>query len=388
MTATLDASPRFRWDRLTSASALGYCLLAAGLSVGVVLKELRGQFGMNGVVTALHSSTFGVALLCMGLLGVRLVNRIGRRAAVGLTALAITSGVTLFCLGPIWPVTLAGTAIAGAGGALLVLVMPGVISDHHGPHRAAAFAATNGVAGIVGVLFSLAIGAALSAGWSWRPVYLGITAMVTLALVAVGHPVTIPAAENTGGYNLRPLRDARIRRPWSFVITAVLADFAVGVWSVTYLGEVGGASSGAAPVLAASFALTMFASRLLLPSIVLLFGARTIAVSFIGTGLGALVMVLGPNSLVQTVGLAIIGFAAGPLYPLTVDRFYAEVGDQLDSVTLGGYCSLASGVAVTLGPLALGVLSDLVGLRWALLAVPAVCLVGAVTQRHRSMDGH
>ena len=130
-----DAPPTFRWDRLTYSSALGYCLLVAGLSVGVVLGELREQFGISGVVAALHGSTFGVGLLVAGILGVRLVDRIGRARALRLAAAGLAGGVVMFCLGPSWPITLLGTAFTGLGGALLVMVMPGLISDHHGEHR-------------------------------------------------------------------------------------------------------------------------------------------------------------------------------------------------------------------------------------------------------------
>ena len=55
---TTTAPARFRWDRLTYASALGYCMLVAALSVGVVLGELRDQFHLDGVIAALHASTF------------------------------------------------------------------------------------------------------------------------------------------------------------------------------------------------------------------------------------------------------------------------------------------------------------------------------------------
>ncbi|MDO8363813.1 MAG: hypothetical protein Q7V88_13010 [Actinomycetota bacterium] len=41
ITAISDAPDTFRWDRLTVAAAAGYCLLVAGLSVGLVLPELR-----------------------------------------------------------------------------------------------------------------------------------------------------------------------------------------------------------------------------------------------------------------------------------------------------------------------------------------------------------
>jgi len=82
-------------------------------------------------------------------------------------------------------------------------------------------------------------------------------------------------------------------------------------------------------------------------------------------------------------GLVFVGIGGAPLYPLTVDRFYLRAAHALDAVALGAFCALASGVAVTLGPLALGVLADSVGLRWALLVVPVLSAIGAFTQRSR-----
>ena len=94
-------------------------------------------------------------------------------------------------------------------------------------------------------------------------------------------------------------------------------------------------------------------------------------------------MCFAPGLPAKVLGLTMVGFGGGPLYPLTVDAFYEQAGDRLDSVSMGAYCALASGVAVTLGPLALGVMADVVGLRWALLVVPALAALGAITQRPR-----
>jgi MFS family permease len=192
VTTTTATPTRFRWDRLTYASALGYCLLVAALSVGVVLGELRAQFGLSGVVAALHGSTFGIGLLAAGVWGVRVVDRLGRRSTLQYSAIAMLLGVILLCLGPAWPITLLGTALSGLGGAMLVMVMPGLISDHHGEHRATAFAAVNGAPGLAGLLFSFVIGGALAAGLSWRGPYLAITAAFALALALVAWPVDVP----------------------------------------------------------------------------------------------------------------------------------------------------------------------------------------------------
>jgi predicted MFS family arabinose efflux permease len=381
VTTVVEAPPSFRWDRLTYASAFGYCLLVAGLSVGVVLPELREEFEISGVVAALHGSTFGVGLLLAGLFGVRFVDRIGRRHALQLAAFALAGGVGLFCTGPSWPITLLGTAFSGGGGALLVMVMPGLISDHHGTHRAEAFAAVNGAPGVAGVAFSLVIGAALAAGWSWRPPYLLLTGLFALALAVVAHPVAVPAGERHGKFSLAHFRDREVLRPWAHIVNAVLAEFTVGIWAVTYLREVGGASSGLAPVLASVFGVMMFATRLMLPTLLRWWGDALVSYSFLILAAGALIMCVAPGAWWKAAGLVVVGFGGAPLYPLTVDRFYHRAGHALDAVSLGAFCALASGVAVTLGPLVLGVLADSVGLRWALLVVPVLCAVGAFTQR-------
>ncbi len=381
MIVQVDAPPSFRWDRLTYSSALGYCLLVAGLSVGVVLGELRDQFHISGVVAALHGSTFGIGLLFAGVLGVGLVDRIGRARALQLAAGGLAGGVVTFCVGPSWPITLLGTAFTGLGGALLVMVMPGLISDHHGQHRAEAFAAVNAAPGVAGVAFSLVIGGALSAGWSWRPPYLILTAVFTLALAFVALPVRVPDARREGTFSLRHFRDREVLVPWLFIVNAVLAEFSVGIWIVTYLREVGHASAGLAPILASVFGVMMFATRVAIPTLLRWWGDSTISYSFVIIGCGATVMCLAPGLGWKTFGLVLVGFGGAPLYPLTVDRFYRCADHALDAVALGAYCALASGVAVTLGPLALGVLADVVSLRWALLVVPALAAVGAVTQR-------
>ncbi len=381
MSATPIVTDRFRWDRLTYSSALGYALLVGGLSVGTVLGELRHQFHLSGVIAAMHGSTFGFASLLAGLCGVRVVDRLGRRSSLLVSAMAITSGITMFCLGPAWPVTLAGTALAGLGGALLVMVMPALISDHHGEHRATAFAAVNGAPGLAGVMFSLVVGAALALHWSWRPPYLILTAVIVVVLTVVAWPVAVPESSRQGEFTLAHLRDRDVFIPWLHIINAVFSEFAIGVWAATYLKEVGHASGGLAAALAGVFGVMMFLSRLVLPTFIRLFGDATVTVSFVTTGIGALVMFLAPGLLPRVVGLTIVGFGGAPLYPLTVDRLYASAERKIDSISLGAICILASGTAVTLGPLAMGVLADQIGLRSALLIVPAACAIGAITQR-------
>jgi predicted MFS family arabinose efflux permease len=384
VTADLIERPtEFRWDRLTAAAALGYCLLVATQSVGVVLGELREQFGMSGVIAAMHGSAFGFGLLVCGLRGVAIIERFGRLATLQGSGGAMLAGVILFCFGPNWQATLAGATLAGFGGAMLVVVMPGLISDHHGPHRAAAFAAANGVPGVAGVAFSLVIGATLASGASWRVSYLVLTGAIFVALALIAHPVDVPSASAAPAFTLRLFRNPDVLIPYLCIVNAVLTEFTIGVWSVTYLKEVGQTSGGVASTLGALFGLMMFLGRLILPFTMRLLGDATLSVSFCVLIVGCLVMCLAPGVAAKAVGLAIVGLGGAALYPLNVDRLYRRADGQVDSVSLGAIAALASGTAVLTGPLLMGVVADIIDLRWAILVVPTLAVIGAITQRPR-----
>ena len=51
------------WDRLTIACALSFCLLVAGLSVGIVLGELRAEVDVGEDVAVEHEEAVGEELL-------------------------------------------------------------------------------------------------------------------------------------------------------------------------------------------------------------------------------------------------------------------------------------------------------------------------------------
>ena len=146
--------------------------------------------------------------------------------------------------------------------------------------------------------------------------------------------------------------------PWLHLLNAIFPEMATAVWAATYLKEVGHASGGLAAAMAGAFGVAMFASRQVVPQIVGFFGAATVSACFIILGIGSLVMVFGGGLAPRVAGLTIVGLGAGPLYPLDVDRLYVAAEHRIDPVSLGAICMLAAGTAITLGPLALGVLAD------------------------------
>ncbi len=368
-----------RWDRLTVTMVLSFFVLVAGLSVGLVLGELRDELGLSGLVAAAHGSTFGIGLLAMGALGVGIVGRVGRSVAFWSTCGVIVVGVTVLCLGRAWWVTLGGTAIAGVACALLVLLAPGIVAAPHGEGWVHTFAAVNGVPGFAGVTFSLVVGAAIAAGISWRAPYLGLTVLFALALVLVGRRVRLPGGAPPRASAVSLVRRSGTRRPFVDVVHAVLSEFPLGVWAVVVLKEVGGASGGAAAALGAVWGLSIMASRLALPRITALAGPWTATLGYAAVALGSGLVWLGPGLTVRVLGIVVAGLGTGPLYPLAVERLYAQV--DADTVSLGAVTALASGVAITTGPLLVGILADVVGLRHAVLVVTALGVAGVLRSR-------
>lgn len=369
----------FTWDRLTVASVLSFCVLVCGLSVGLVLGELRDEMHLSSIVAAAHGSTFGFGLLVLGSVGSGLVGRLGRPAAFAISIVSMVVGVMLLCLGHTWPLTLAGATLSGTGGALLVMLMPGIVADHHGEHRAAAFTAINGIPGVIGIVLSVVVGGVITSGGSWRWPYAIITLVVSASFAISVRGVRIPHGSEPPVSVLPLLRRPEVRGPWLRAVLGVLVEFSTVVWAVVYLKEVGGASSGLAVILGALWGLFLSASRMALPRLLHHAGAGSSTVAYGVAAAGALLMWAGPSLTLRAVGLSLVALGAGPLYPLAVDGLYATAGAVVDSVSLGAVAALASGVAITTGPMALGAVADVVGLRNAMLVVPALALLGVYT---------
>jgi MFS family permease len=353
-----------------------FCLLVAGLSVGVVLGELRDQLHLSGVIAAAHGATFGVGLLVVGLGGLPVIARFGRHRVFVASCLAILVGVLVLCAGQSWPVTLSGVALAGFACAFLVMLMPGILADHHGDHMASAFAAVNGFPGIAGIMFSLVVGGALGLGWTWRWAYAALTIVIAAVVVVTGRGVRMPDGAEQHAHVLALFKLPEVRGPWLGIVHAVLVEFSVGVFTTVYLKEVGGASGGLAATLAGLWGLSIFLSRLWMPRFVARFGPWSRSVGFLIAGVGVTLMWTGPGLAVRSVGLVIAGLGGGVLYPLAVEQLYVREGG--DTVSLGAVAALASGTAVTLGPMSTGILADAVSVRHALLFVPVLAVIGVV----------
>jgi predicted MFS family arabinose efflux permease len=372
--------------RLEVTLTCGFLLLVSGLSVGVVLPELRDEFSLSATVAAAHVSTFGFGLILMAFAGVALVRRVGRQRMFWCAAAAIAAGVTMLCAGPVWPITLAGCVIAGLGCATLVQLMPGLVADGFAEHRGAAFARINAWPGLAGVCYALAVGAVLSFGGSWRWPFFGLMLSTLVALVGLGRTVTLPVAAPHDTNLLAALRRPDVRGPWAGVVLAVMLDFPPGQMAILFLRDVGKVSSGTAAMLGAGWGVFLFTGRLLIPRVRAALGEWTVVAIYSLELAGVLVMWVGPGLAVRVVGMAMVALGSAPAYVLAVDRLYDETDG--DPAVLGSVAALASGLAISIGTLGLGALTDVFSTRHAILSVAVLAALGITLRwpRRRLLD--
>ena len=371
--------------RVIVVMSLAYALLSCSLSAQVALPEIRRTIRMTDVVTSLHGSFFGWALLLGGLFFSRLSASIGRARFLALGVFGLFAGAGLFATGHVVAQTLAGAALSGLSGAILVITIPGLIADAFGDRRSEIFTKLNAVPALAGLLFPLAVAAAPSVSLTWRWPTIAFPLVLIAVMVFISRSLhnneRAPKPSTAAGAVavLSPLKIKVVRQRFAIQVLSTSIEFAAGIWMVTYLREVVGLSRDRAPIGAAGWALGMLVSRSLVPRMVAWFGPKLEAIAFGGVATGGLVLMYGQLTLVRCLAVPLISFAIGPMYTLGVERLFIRGGANAEnSANLSSLAAVASGVAITLGPLVVGLAGDVFGLRRALWLIPIGAVVGVV----------
>ena len=380
----LSVVPPVHRRQLLVLLSVSYALLACGLSVTVALPELRRSVPMSDTVTSLHGSFFGWALLLLGLFGSRMVVRFGNLRLLLSGTGAVGVGALLFGSAHVVTQSLSGGALIGLGGAAVVTAIPGLVADTFGDERNAIFTRLNVAPAFGGLSFPLLISAAPSLGTTWRVP----TAALPALLLAVVVVLSVPELRRTRERGVVPrttsgrdvlvlLRLDGVRRRFALQVLEVGVEFSFASWLVVFLREQGGFSKAAAPIGGAAWAVGMMTSRALTPRLIGAFRNRLEASCLTGGIICALCVLAIPVPALRLLAVALTSFSFGPMYTLGVERMFvnAEQEGVVDTVAVSSLAAVASGVAITLGPFAVGVVADRIGLTSALLLVPGMAVV-------------
>jgi MFS family permease len=364
---------RNTWTLYWLLGLVGFLLNGLGAALG----SLKDQLHVDRAQVAFYPTLFAAGLLCIGVVGPRLVGAVGRvtlgRVSLGL----IGAGALLLCSG--WrPATMVGAALLGLGSATVVQLVSAGLADQHGARAPAALGEANALSSAASVAGPLAVAAGIVVLGDWRVGYLllPLVAIVLLAPRIEASPLTDHPAD------LHELRAAAGLPPgpmlgrWITLLLSISVEFCMVFWVADALNAWHGAGAGLGAAATGLFVAGMAAGRTGSQRLIgdrhpLRVTSASAAVALAGFA----VFWSAADIAVAAVGLVVMGAGVALLYPLSLARVVAAWPDRPDGAA--ARAGLASGVAIGVSPLVLAALADVVGLRTAFLLVPGI-LVGLI----------
>jgi fucose permease len=225
---------------------------------------------------------------------------------------------------------------------------------------------------------------------------------IGLAAVAAGVPPSVQYTLLAGLgalstlFTLRPLEDIPVTRAtargagpidWQPVLATTLVLGAIGFasfvvegaamdWGQIYLRDVGGATAELAAVAYLANALGMLVSRLAGDRTVVAVGpVALVRWSSVAAAMGLTLVILRPDPTLGVVVYAVVGFAAGPIFPIALS---ATGGTGASSSLVLGWVVTMAYLGSVAGPMLIGFAAGAVGLRGAFLIPVALAFVVAV----------
>ncbi|MBQ1044359.1 MULTISPECIES: MFS transporter [unclassified Micromonospora] len=370
-----DAPDSFVRDAPTvlSYAALGcftFWLYAFAPAVTLLRDELGFSYSVLGFYEVCWSA--GAALAGAGFAWT--ARHLSRGSLLWGSALATALGAGLFVLGRGVPATLAGAAVFGTAGTMLLTVIQAILSDRHGSRRDRALTEANIGAGVSAVFAPLAIGALAATVIGWRAAFaLPAAVFVLLFLRYRNRPLPAPARQHAaekGG-----------RLPLACWLFAVLTAISSAVeFCLVYFGPQMLIDSG----FSAAAASTALSSNLLGILIGRLAGARltrrpgrTVHLLYwsLAVSLASVVLFwLTDQPVLAITALFLSGIGIANLYPLSLALTLGAADGQEDRANARS--QLILGLIAAASPFVLGSLADQYGLA-AGFALEPVLIAGS-----------
>ncbi|XTZ17915.1 MFS transporter [Micromonospora echinospora] len=360
--------------------------------LGVGWPAMRSEFGVptEAVGVALTAGTAGY--LTSSLLAGFGIARLGvGRLLAGSTLLA-SLALTGYALAPGLAVVVCCALVLGLGSGAVDSGLNAYAAGAFGPRHMNWLHAFFGLGVALGPLIMTG---AIGAGVSWRWGY-GLVAAGQLAL-AVAFALTVRAWRDRGAVPGRPTPAAsvpvrqtlRLPAVWlgalGFGVYAAI-EIGAGLWAFLLLTEGRGLGAAAAGICVSGYWVSLFVGRVVQGVIAERFGSgRVLWGSLVGLAGGAVLVALPGPAWLAVAGLAVIGFAAAPVFPLltltTADRVGGAHADRAIGVQIA-----VAGLCGALGPTAIGVLLgrtsvEALGPALVVLAVTLIALQLAATRR-------
>jgi fucose permease len=335
-------------------SCLAYLGVALpGSTLGLLWPSMRMSIhepvGALGIVLAAGVAASAVSSAATG----RLLRTMppGPPLAIGAALISIALAAEA-AASALWLIAV-GSAVFSVGFGAIDTALNVYAAAHFGPKHINWMHASYGLGATLGPLLVTAL---LAAGADWRAALASMAAVA--AAIARHRWNAAPAGSSAPGpASLRP------KRPFvlpSVLFTAVESgvESAAGIWGYAFLTSGRGLSPVAAGIVVSAYWAMMFVGRVLLGPVAQHAGAsHVLALAVVGVPCGALLMAVPLPGGFAVAGMAVLGLAAAPVFPLitlvtggsgTDGGAATAVGLQVAASAVGS-AALPSGVGLAVG---------------------------------------
>ena len=350
-------------------------------ALGVLIPSMRLHYGVDkatiGLLFLFQTVGYLVAAFNSGLL----VEKLGNRRFLVLGVVSFLLGVGTLSLMPQFMVILIMMLPLGFGVAIIDAGLNTYIASM--PRNAALLNYLHAFYGIGALLGPLIASTILAIRWGWNSVYIvwiGMSLVLLIGFQLVFREQNISQREDTATRPESNVLLAALSVPmvWIaalFMLIYVGAEVSVGSWTYSFLTEERHAPILLAGWMVSGYWIGLTLGRLTLARVTLRIGSeRLILGCLVGVVIGGLFVWLLPVYAVSAVGLGLIGFSFGPIYPTTIALISNKVSSRILPSVIGFIVSLGS-IGAAICPWLAGMLAERIGL-WSLM--PYVIVLTAV----------
>ena len=368
---------RFTWLGYVMIGLLSYVQAV----LGPLMPFLRGELGLNFTEGSYHFSAAAAGGIVVGLVGDRLIARIGRRAGLWGSAFGMVAGMLLLAVGQHLAVTVFGALLSGLCISVLLLAVQAAQSDHHGERRALALTEGNVAASMAAMLGPFLVGTFERIGvFGWRGSLYAIAA--ALLIIAVFYLRTpIPERPRRADVQERPAGGMLPLAYWAYALVIALGtalEWSTIFWGTDFLESVVGLPAVDAATMMTVFFVAMLIGRIVgsrltraFASTRLLIGAQVVSL------IGFLLLWLAPIAPLNVAGLFLAGLGIANLFPQGISVALSLAPERANAAV--ARVGLLVGVAILIAPQVLGQAADAFGLRTAYGLVAAIIVVALGT---------
>jgi fucose permease len=349
------------------ASAALLLLGVASGAFGVVLPSIRDDYAVSNTALGLLFLMSMVGYLVSALASGAIAGRFGRQRLLVAGMATFGGGYLLFGLRPVYAGALLTRLIASLGvGSVEAGINTALATQARSRTHLNTAHAFWGIGALLGPPFAALL---LAAEWGWPRVFLIFAALSVPLVACFAWPRPAPAADAPLAGAAPPLPErhvpaadvrATVRHSALFLLTYVGVEASLGAWGYTLLTEGYHQQTRLAGLSISGYWLGLTLGRLILARLAARRGVddrRLIYLCIVVVAGGLLLVGSGVDALVASGGLALTGFALGPLYPTGL----SALGQRLPPARMASAVGLVTSLSVlgaAIGPWVAGIIAQ------------------------------